>query len=224
MSQNMFDELHNEVVNDLDQTNFEKASNDELEDLLKKYTEKTKAFAKKTDENQSAKDKADKDRASPKIKQWRIVSRIFEALSILSGIAAVVFTACEALKPQSKTLLLVVSIVCFVAMILFGNFHFIYRAKVQVKQDIYYELVFERNDLLKCNLLIFLFQSLIGTILDKRMYKAIYLDIYSIQEYLKEEDPKGYKSFERAFKKLNIDFSSYVNKDKMKELFDQDEE
>lgn len=224
MNHNMFDDLHNEVVDDLDQTNFEKASNDELEDLLKKYTEKTKAFTKKTDENQSAKDKADKDRASPKIKQWRIVSRIFEVLSILSGIAAVAFTICEALKPQSKTLLLIVSIVCFVAMILFGNFYFLYRAKVQVKQDVYYELVFERNELLKCNLLIFLFQSLIGTILDKRMYKAIYLDIYGIQEYLKEEDPKGYKSFERAFKKLNIDFSSYVNKDKMKELFDQDGE
>lgn len=223
MSQNMFDELHNEVVNDLDQTNFEKASNDELEDLLKKYTEKTKVFAKKIDENQSAKDKADKNRASPKIKQWRIISRIFEALSILSGIAAVVFTV-EAFKPQSKTLLLIVSIVCFVAMILFVNFYFLYRTKVQIKQDVYYELVFERNELLKCNLLIFLFQSLIGTILDKRMYKAIYLDIYGIQEYLKEEDPKGYKSFERAFKKLNIDFSSYVNKDKMKELFDQDEE
>ena len=137
MSQNMFDELHNEVVTDLDQTNFEKASNDELEDLLKKYTEKTKVFAKKTDENQSAKDKADKNRASPKIKQWRITSRIFEALSILSGIAAVVFTVCEAFKPQSKTLLLIVSIVCFVAMILFGNFYFLYRAKVQVKQDVY---------------------------------------------------------------------------------------
>lgn len=224
MDQNIFDELHNEVVSDLEQTNPEKASNDELEDLLKKYVEKAKAFAKKTDENLSAKDKADKDRVSPKIKQWKILSRIFMILSILSGIAIVGFTICEALKSQSKTLLLIVSIVCFVAMILFGNFYFLYRAKVQVKQDIYYELVFERNDLLKCNLLTFLFQSLIGTILDKRMYKAIYSDIYGIQEYLKEEDPKGYKSFERAFKKLNIDFSSYVNKDKMKELFDQDEE
>lgn len=224
MNQNIFDELHNEVVSDLEQTNLEKASNDELEDLLKKYTEKVGVFGKKTDENLKIKDKADEDRSSPKVKKWKILSRISGILSILNALAFTAFIVTDSLKLQPKAFSLTMLIVCFIATILFGGLNLNYRAKVQAVQDVYYGLVFERNDLLKCNLLIFLFQSLIGTILDKRMYKAIYLDIYGIQEYLKEEDPKGYKSFERAFKKLNIDFSSYVNKDKMKELFDQDEE
>ena len=42
------------------------------------------------------------------------------------------------------------------------------------------------------------------------MYKDIYQKIYDVQEYFRENDKRGFNSFEKAFKALNIDLSRYT--------------
>lgn len=49
-----------------------------------------------------------------------------------------------------------------------------------------------------------------GYKLDLAMYKDIYQKIYDVQEYLRENDKRGFNSFEKAFKALNIDLSRYT--------------
>lgn len=51
-----------------------------------------------------------------------------------------------------------------------------------------------------------------GYKLDLKMYKDIYKNVYNVQEYLRENDTKGYKSFNKAFETLKIDLSKYTNK------------
>lgn len=53
-------------------------------------------------------------------------------------------------------------------------------------------------------------RQIICLALDKDMYKDIYKNVYNIQEYLKTNDKKGYNSFEKAAKAINIDFSKYI--------------
>ena len=51
-----------------------------------------------------------------------------------------------------------------------------------------------------------------GYKLDLKMYKDIYKNIYDVQEYLRENDKKGFNSFNKAFEALKIDLSKYTNK------------
>lgn len=51
-----------------------------------------------------------------------------------------------------------------------------------------------------------------GYKLDLKMYKDIYKNVYDVQEYLRENDKKGYNSFNKAFETLKIDLSKYTNK------------
>ena len=53
-----------------------------------------------------------------------------------------------------------------------------------------------------------------GYKLDLKMYREIYQKIFDVQEYLREHDKKGFKSFEKAFEALNIDLSKYTEKTK----------
>lgn len=58
-----------------------------------------------------------------------------------------------------------------------------------------------------------------GYKLDLKMYKAIYKNIYDVQEYLRENDKEGFNSFKKAFEELKIDLSKYIDKaeDKVEE-------
>ena len=51
-----------------------------------------------------------------------------------------------------------------------------------------------------------------GYKIDLKMYKDIYKNIYDVQEYLRENDKKGFNSFNKAFEALKIDLSKYTNK------------
>ena len=51
-----------------------------------------------------------------------------------------------------------------------------------------------------------------GYKLDLKMYKDIYKNVYDVQEYLRENDKKGFNSFNKAFETLKIDLSKYTNK------------
>lgn len=51
-----------------------------------------------------------------------------------------------------------------------------------------------------------------GYKLDLKMYKDIYKNVYDVQEYLRENDKKGYNSFNKAFETLKIDLSKHTNK------------
>ena len=55
--------------------------------------------------------------------------------------------------------------------------------------------------------------KILSLYLDKNMYKDIYMGAFKIQEYLKENDKKGYNSFIKAAEELKIDFSEYIKKD-----------
>lgn len=57
------------------------------------------------------------------------------------------------------------------------------------------------------------FETLVyGYKIDLKMYKDIYKNIYDVQEYLRENDKKGFNSFNKAFEALKIDLSKYTNK------------
>lgn len=51
-----------------------------------------------------------------------------------------------------------------------------------------------------------------GYKLDLKMYKEIYKNIYDVQEYLRENDKKGFHSFKKAFEELKVDLSKHINK------------
>lgn len=51
-----------------------------------------------------------------------------------------------------------------------------------------------------------------GYKLDLKMYKTIYKNIYDVQEYLRENDKRGFHSFKKAFEELKIDLSKHINK------------
>ena len=51
-----------------------------------------------------------------------------------------------------------------------------------------------------------------GYKLDLKMYKEIYKNIYDVQEYLRENDKRGFHSFKKAFEELKIDLSKHINK------------
>ena len=51
-----------------------------------------------------------------------------------------------------------------------------------------------------------------GYKLGLKMYKEIYKNIYDVQEYLRENDKKGFHSFKKAFEELKIDLSKHINK------------
>ncbi len=55
--------------------------------------------------------------------------------------------------------------------------------------------------------------KILSLYLDRNMYKDIYMGAFKIQEYLKENDKKGYNSFIKAAEELKIDFSEYIKKD-----------
>lgn len=64
---------------------------------------------------------------------------------------------------------------------------------------------------------LFLLNTLTKLLADKQMYKEIYKSIYDLQEYLRENDKKGFKSFENAFTKLGIDLNKYTDLEGEKE-------
>ena len=71
----------------------------------------------------------------------------------------------------------------------------------------------KRADFVQCqnNLILHYLTTLVyGYKLDLAMYKDIYQKIYDVQEYLHENDKRGFNSFEKAFKALDIDISKYT--------------
>lgn len=80
-------------------------------------------------------------------------------------------------------------------------------------QDGIYRWKSKRADFVKCqnNLILHYLTTLVyGYKLDLTMYKDIYQKIYDVQEYLRENDKRGFNSFEKAFKALDIDLSRYT--------------
>ena len=65
---------------------------------------------------------------------------------------------------------------------------------------------------------LFLLNTLTKLLADKQMYREIYRSIYDVQEYLRENDKKGFKSFENAFTKLGIDLNKYTDLEGEKEV------
>lgn len=71
----------------------------------------------------------------------------------------------------------------------------------------------KRADFVQCqnNLILHYLTTLVyGYKLDLTMYRDIYQKIYDVQEYLRENDKRGFNSFEKAFKALDIDLSKYT--------------
>lgn len=73
---------------------------------------------------------------------------------------------------------------------------------------------------LDMQLVAFMYEDINRILYTKTLYKTMYENMYKVQEYLKENDKKGFNSFKKAVDALGVDFYEFVkvNAEKIKEF------
>lgn len=189
---NKIDRLEKE--NNLDQNDFKKRRDDlnvlqtSVDNAYKQYKEVTETMVKKLKHSKLA--------------------YVFGSLSIVF-LASVVLSALGIFPESIRTGVYVGSIIGFIVFIVAYLI-----TDSWVRNHIYEWKRIRKSfiDLQNSFISDYLETLVYGYKIDLKMYKDIYKNIYDVQEYLRENDKKGFNSFNKAFEALKIDLSKYTNK------------
>ena len=142
-------------------------------------------------------------------KKSSIWQKLFGALCILIAFtigAAIVYAS--VFKGKTTLPLILTYTVEAILLIVSGSFWIYYSSKVQE----FFARNKEYDELTTMSFLYMVTGELIKTRYNKDIVDNVYKDIYTVMNYIKENDPKTYKGIEVAFDKTNTDLWKYTKK------------